>query len=284
MLRSQWPDAGPLPVVCCDDASDPPVEQAVPLPPGVRVVHRTHPGGPGAARNPAWRASAADWVWFLDDDVLPEPGAVAAMCAAVASAAPDVGIIEGPIRAEAGPADQLAHPLIPRVPEGGACHRLTANIAYRRAALEAADGFDERFPVACEDFDLAFRVEDAGWRHAFAPGAAVRHAIPRAVSLPAWWRKRRAVREDVVRLYRRHPRRFGPPWVDRYGRLIHLRGRTPGPGSFLRFFVAEAVFDAVAARRWWRRPHHVAGWWVLALAVAAAAVRDYLTGRFEGSA
>src|SRR4051795_1185474 len=34
-------------------------------------VLRTHGRGPAAARNAGWRASEADWIAFLDDDVVP---------------------------------------------------------------------------------------------------------------------------------------------------------------------------------------------------------------------
>jgi hypothetical protein len=207
------------------------------------------------------------------------------MCRAVANAGAPVGIIEGPVRAAAGPDDQLANPLVPRMPVGDDAHRLTANIVYRREALDAAGGFDEGFrSAASEDFDLAFRVEDAGWVHAFAPGAVVRHAVHRAGTARLWLERRREGRAAVVRLYTRHPLRFGPAWVDRYGSLIHRRGAVPTAGSFMRFFIAEAVVEALAARRWWQRPGSV----LLACALAAGAVagtlRDYVAGRFDGSA
>ena len=41
---------------------------------------------------------------------------------------------------------------------------ITADMAYRRSALQAVHGFDERFPRAFrEDADLALRVQAAGW-------------------------------------------------------------------------------------------------------------------------
>ncbi|MGE0394457.1 MAG: glycosyltransferase family 2 protein, partial [Vicinamibacterales bacterium] len=278
-LRAQQPDAATLPVVCCDDGSEHPLASSLTPPDGVRILRHARSRGPAAARNTAWRTVEADWIWFLDDDVLPETGAVRAMLAAVAGAGAEVGIIDGPVRAADGPADQLASPLVPRVPEGDGSHRLTANIVYRRAALDAVGGVDEGFrTAACEDFDLAFRVEDAGWRHMSAPGAVVRHAVHPADTASMWLRRRREGRAAVVRLYSRHPARFGPSWVDRYGALIHRRGRTPGPASFVRFFVAEALLDALAARRWWRRPHLIALWWVLAAGAIAGTVRDAAGG------
>ena len=52
---------------------------------------------------------------------------------------------------------------------------ITADMAYRRVALESVHGFDERFPRAFrEDADLAVRVRAAGWR--LTRGAANHHA------------------------------------------------------------------------------------------------------------
>ncbi len=53
---------------------------------------------------------------------------------------------------------------------------------YRREALEAVqarDGhvFDERLFMYCEDVDLGWRLQAAGWRCVFAPSAIVYHAL-----------------------------------------------------------------------------------------------------------
>lgn len=53
---------------------------------------------------------------------------------------------------------------------------------YRRAALDdlrSRDGFvfDERLFMYCEDVDLAWRLQTAGWRCVFAPQAVVYHAL-----------------------------------------------------------------------------------------------------------
>lgn len=46
---------------------------------------------------------------------------------------------------------------------------------YRREALEAVCGFDERFFCYHEDVDLAFRLRLAGYRCLFVPSAVARH-------------------------------------------------------------------------------------------------------------
>ncbi len=60
---------------------------------------------------------------------------------------------------------------------------ITADIAYRRAALVATGGFDERFPRAYrEDTDLALRVLDAGWSLTFGDRYAIHPVRP-----APWW-------------------------------------------------------------------------------------------------
>ncbi len=151
------------------------------VPAGVRVV-RGPARGPAAARNAGWRACDSEWVAFLDDDVEPEPGWAAQLAAELAAAAPDVGGVQGrivvPLPAARRPTDWE------RNTRGLERARwATADLAYRRAALEAVGGFDERFPRAYrEDADLGLRVTAAGWR--IVPGErSVRHPARPA---PAW--------------------------------------------------------------------------------------------------
>ncbi|MER7008770.1 glycosyltransferase, partial [Dactylosporangium sp. NPDC000555] len=120
-----------------------------------------------AARNIGWRAARHDWVAFLDDDVLPSPTWYRDLLGDL-DTDPGVGGVQGrivvplPVRRPAGrrPTDWER---TTAALAGGAW--LTADMAYRRAALEAVGGFDERFSRAFrEDADLAFRVRQAGWR------------------------------------------------------------------------------------------------------------------------
>jgi glycosyltransferase involved in cell wall biosynthesis len=119
--------------------------------------------GPAAARNTGWRAARAPWVVFLDDDVRPEPAWWRRLPADLAVPA-DVGGVQGqltvPLPAHRRPTDWE------RTTGGlGRGLWITADMAYRRAALAAVGGFDERFPRAFrEDSELAHRVRLAGWR------------------------------------------------------------------------------------------------------------------------
>ncbi|GAA3847391.1 glycosyltransferase [Streptomyces phyllanthi] len=169
-LRALAEASGPKParVVLVDDRADtegPPV--TLDLPPSLRSRTTVVPGGargPAAARNTGWRAAGrVPWIAFLDDDVMPGP----TWCDDLALDLAEVtgrtaGItarIEVPLPAHRRPTDwergtaQLA-----------TARWITADMVYRREALEAVGGFDERFRRAFrEDADLALRVLDAGW-------------------------------------------------------------------------------------------------------------------------
>jgi HAD superfamily hydrolase (TIGR01662 family) len=127
------------------------------------AVLRSGGRGPAAARNVGWRASQADWIAFLDDDVVP-PGAwtralAQDLAAAGASTAGVQGRIVVPLPSDRRPTDWERN-----VKGLEAARWATADMAYRRAALAQVGGFDERFRRNYrEDADLGLRVVDAGW-------------------------------------------------------------------------------------------------------------------------
>ncbi len=120
--------------------------------------------GPAAARNLGWRAARREWVAFLDDDVVPEPGWAASLADDLAACPPDVAATQGglvvPLPPDRRPTDWERN-----VAGLERARWATADMAYRRRMLEAVGGFDERFPRAYrEDADLGLRVLDAGGR------------------------------------------------------------------------------------------------------------------------
>ncbi|HST84024.1 MAG TPA: HAD-IIIA family hydrolase [Kineosporiaceae bacterium] len=120
--------------------------------------------GPAAARNAGWQATRSEWVVFLDDDVELPPDWGHLLAVDLAACGPQVGgsqaRLEVPLPVDRRPTDW----------ERGTAGLqdaawATADMAYRRSALEAVAGFDERFPRAYrEDADLALRVRQAGWQ------------------------------------------------------------------------------------------------------------------------
>jgi histidinol-phosphate phosphatase family protein len=163
---------GPVPeqVLLVDDrpaaaAAAEPLAPRVPAALGGRaLVLRGGGRGPAAARNLGWRAGRAPWVAFLDDDVIPPPGWRADLIADLTGLAPTAAGSQGrlrvPLRRDVAPTDWQRN-----VAGLEHAHWATADLAYRRSALEAVGGFDERFPRAYrEDADLGLRLADRGLR------------------------------------------------------------------------------------------------------------------------
>jgi histidinol-phosphate phosphatase family protein len=134
--------------------------------------------GPAAARNLGWRASRAEWIAFLDDDVIPSPGWARSLVADLRDPSPAVAASQGRVsvpRSPGRPTDWERN-----VAGLETARWITADMVVRRSALEAIGGFDERFPRAYrEDTDLALRLLRGGWQ--IARGARrVEHPVGEA--------------------------------------------------------------------------------------------------------
>jgi histidinol-phosphate phosphatase family protein len=210
-------------------AGVPPALDVPGLPWPVRVV-RSGGRGPAAARNAGWRSVSAEWVAFLDDDVLLPRDWSRRLGADLAAAGDEVGGNQGrihvPLPVHRRPTDWE------RNTAGLETARwATADMAYRRAALAAVAGFDERFPRAYrEDADLALRVRRAGWRLERGTRSIVHPARPAdwAVSL----RMQAGARSDAL-MRALH----GPEW---------RQEAETGRGRF-RWHVATVAAGAAAA-------------------------------------
>jgi histidinol-phosphate phosphatase family protein len=241
LLESLAPERGPLGrVVVVDDRRGAPTP--LPVPGWVEVV-RGRGRGPAAARNDGWRSLAGEWVAFLDDDVVVPEGWSAALRADVEAAAAGVAGVQGRIRVPL-PAGRPPTDWERNVAGLEDARWATADMAFRRDALAAVGGFDERFRRAYrEDSDLALRLLAAGWRLERGERFVV-HPVPPAGRLVSV--RLQAGNGDDVRMRRLHGRR----WRDRAG--------APA-GRFRRHLaVTAAAAVALAAASSGRRPTAIA--------------------------
>ena len=215
----------------------------------VIVVRDGERRGPAAARNAGWREARTEWVVFLDDDVLPLPGWRPQLDADLAAAGRDVGGVQGRIVV---PVPERPTDWERNVAGLERARWATADMAYRRAALAAAGGFDERFPRAYrEDADLGLRVTGAGWRIVQGRRAVLHPVSP----VPPWISlAKQAGNADDALMRALH----GPAWRERAGvprgrRRRHLALATAG---------TIALLGGVARPRRWPRlvppPHRLA--------------------------
>jgi histidinol-phosphate phosphatase family protein len=227
---------GPLPgrVVVVDDRPGPSGEGLGGVVPGAlrprTLVLRSGGRGPAAARNAGWRAARAPWIAFLDDDVLVPADWTRQLAsdlgALPATVAGSQGAITVPRPAGRRPTDWERN-----VIGLESATWATADLAYRRSALAAAGGFDERFPRAYrEDADLGLRLTGRGL--AIVRGRRrVVHPVPparRTVSL----RKQAGNRDDPL-MQRLH----GAGWRER---ARAPRGRIARHGAVTAAAVAAA--------------------------------------------
>jgi histidinol-phosphate phosphatase family protein len=120
--------------------------------------------GPAAARNAGWRVTTTPWVAFLDDDVRVTQDWRYRLAEDLDGLPLQVAGVQGrivvPVPDGRRPTDWERNTL-----GLATASWITADMAYRRAALAEAGGFDERFPRAFrEDADLALRLRADGWQ------------------------------------------------------------------------------------------------------------------------
>ena len=201
-----------------------------------RVVTTSGRCGPAAARNAGWRASSAEWVVFLDDDVEVTPGWSTHLMEDLDRAGADVAAAQAVIEVPrpARPTDWERN--VGRLATAG---WITADLATRRTALTAIGGFDERFRRAYrEDTDIALRLSDAGWR--FVRGRRRSLHPVRPADLWVSVRLQQGNADDVLM-----DRLHGDQWRQ-------VIGERPGRIGFHRAvvgFEVVAVLAAVSGRR-----------------------------------
>ena len=176
-------------IVVCDGRADPAKTQldtaAFGFP--LRFVEQDRKG-PGGARNLGISLSRSDVIIFLDDDVLPSAGFVAAHLNAHRQAG-DLAVA-GPLLSPAGwgsPWVRFESDSVQRQYTELAAGRwemsprqfYTGNASVRRTHLLTVGGFDEGFSRA-EDVELAFRLRSAGLRFVLATDAEVTHLPARS--------------------------------------------------------------------------------------------------------
>ena len=191
-LRGQTGFGRGLRVIVADDGSPTPPT----VPPGVTVVRQDDRGfRASAARHLGARAGNGELLLFLDGDTVPGPGYVAAMCVAL-EGRPDL-LVVGRRRygrfadsaTAVEPVEVLPDPEWPAgyyaqtadLTQGEDLWRgvLSAVCGLHRRLYDLAGGFDpDIVGYGGEDWDLAWRCEQAGGLLLYVPGAVAWHDGP----------------------------------------------------------------------------------------------------------
>lgn len=291
-LQRQTLGAGGYEIIVCDDGPSEHAREvvrdrvaAMPGGPAVHYLAISATQGPAAARNQGWRTARAPIVAFTDDDTVPDPRWL------------DAGL-----EAMAGGADAATGRIVVPLPDTPSDIELdaaglarsefvTANCFVRREALDALDGFDERFSMAWrEDSDLHFRLLEQGCSLVQAPDALVVHPL-RDMPFAAGIGMQKKVIFDVL-LYCKHPQRYrerirtGPPWFYSLvsallllALVFALTGRLDLAGAALAgWFLATLIFFMRRLSRSARTWRNVAELFVTSLVIPPLSIIWRLVG------
>src|SRR5207247_2750411 len=175
---------------------------------------RTEDRGLSRSRNMGMRAATGDIVAYIDDDARPDPHWLKYLAHTFATSGhagvggpniPPPG--DGPIadcvaRAPGGPVHVL-------LSDREAEHIPGCNMAFRRSALAAIDGFDPQFRAAGDDVDVCWRLKERGRTIGFHPAAMV--WPHRRNSVRADWMQQTGYGRAAAMLERKWPEKYNGP-------------------------------------------------------------------------
>jgi hypothetical protein len=196
-------------VIVVDDGSTDDTRAILARSPGVRAIHQPN-RGLAAARNAGLQAATGEVVAYTDDDCFADPDWLThlvyqlarSQAAAVGgpNLTPDDGWLAACVAAAPG---QPTHVL---ESDQVAEHIPGCNMAFRREALLAINGFDPLYRRAGDDVDVCWRLQQAGRWITFAPGAFVWHH--RRQGPRSYLRQQGGYGEAEALLSFHHPDRF----------------------------------------------------------------------------
>ncbi|MGI8802293.1 MAG: glycosyltransferase [Solirubrobacteraceae bacterium] len=224
---------------------------------GLRVIS-TENCGLSSARNTGARAAGGEIVAYLDDDAAPDPHWLHHVVDAFAR--DDVVAVGGPNLAVPGDgvvADAVAispgNPSQVLLDDREAEHIPGCNASFRRDALLAVGGFDERFHVAGDDVDVCWRLQDAGGRIGYTAAAVVLHH--RRGTLAGYLRQQRGYGRAEAMLERKWPERYSAGGHVTWTGRIYGDGTPRAPAGRNRWRVYHGTWNSAPFQRLYEPGH-----------------------------
>ena len=227
------PPHGPVEIIVVDDGSSDETVSALPQVQGLRYHRRAANGGFIAACNDGAALARGDYLVFLNNDTVPQPGWLDALLQTF-EAHPEAGLVgaqllypDGRLQEAGGVvfADgsgwnygRFDHPGDCRYASVRDCDYASgAAIALPRALFAQLGGFDTRYaPAYYEDTDLAFAVRASGKRVLYQPASRVVHMEGATAGTDTG---------SGIKAYQvRNRGRFAEKWT-------HALGAQPAPGT-----------------------------------------------------
>ncbi len=247
---------------------------------GVRLIS-TENRGLSAARNTGWQQATGEIVAYIDDDAYPDPHWLHYLAYRFMTG--DWVGVGGPNIAPPGDgpiADCVANapggPVQVLLTDTEAEHVPGCNMAFRREALAAIDGFDPRYRAAGDDVDLCWRLQQRGGKIGFHAGAMDWHH--RRNSLKMYWNQQKGYGKAEALLEEKWPERYNASGHLSWGGRLYGRGFTlPLPSGRSRIY--GGVWGSAAYQSLYEpAPLTLLAlplmpeWWFVAAALAALAL------------
>jgi GT2 family glycosyltransferase len=206
LLALNYPD---YEVIVVDDGSTDDTASILARFPNMRAIQQEN-RGLSTARNVGLNAATGSIIAYTDADCFADSEWLTQLIyqlqrsGAAAVGGPNLTPEDGRLAAcVAASPGQPSHVL---VSDQIAEHIPGCNMAFRREALEAINGFDPRYRKAGDDVDICWRLQQAGHWITFAPGAFVWHH--RRQTPRAYLRQQAGYGEAEALLQLKHPHKF----------------------------------------------------------------------------
>lgn len=213
--------------------------------------------GPAAARNHGWRNAKGILIAFTDDDTLPDPLWLISFWNKYIGEKEIAYTGRTIVPLSASPTDYEKNTAGLETAEF-----ITANCCCTKAALQAVDGFDERFSMAWrEDSDLYFKFIKKNIPVKAAPEAIVLHPVR-----PAYWgislKEQRKTKFNAL-LYKKYP--------ELYREKIQAR---PLWNYYAMVFLLPVSFIIMVGGRWYTGLLFLIVWLILFIAFAIRRLKN----------
>tara|TARA_Y100001933_G_scaffold264626_1_gene331337 strand:+ start:1369 stop:2253 length:885 start_codon:yes stop_codon:yes gene_type:complete len=182
--------------------------------------------GPAGNRNSGSKRAKGEWLIFLDDDCIAQKNYLQAYAEAIAQY-PDVELFEGRIFADR-PRITWAEGC-PENSEGGMFW--TSNLCVKKCTFERVGGFDERFEVAYEDVEFAYRIRKTDIPTLFVPKAGACHPWRSLRSGGKNWKRKGYQIESLFLLLAKHR----DAWAEYGNPRLYFR-------NFLRLITKDLIY------------------------------------------